>query len=221
MNNNQIKDSKPNPKKLFPRSNDKSTCYLKNIITNPNIIVGDFTFYHDFHNPELLESQNVLYQYPINNDKLIIGNFCSIACGAKFIFNAANHTLNSFSTYPFPLFAEEWDEKLKVADSWDNKGDIVIGNDVWIGFDAIIMSGVSIGDGAIIGTRAVVTKDIPPYAIVGGIPAKIIRKRFDDATIECLLKAQWWNWAPEKIKENLSTIFNADVDTLKKILTQD
>lgn len=137
MNNNQIKDSKPNLKKLFPRSNDKSTCYLKNIITNPNIIVGDFTFYHDFDNPELFEFQNVLYQYPINNDKLIIGKFCSIACGAKFIFNAANHTLNSFSTYPFPLFAEEWDEKLKVTDSWDNKGDIVIGNDVWIGFDAI------------------------------------------------------------------------------------
>ena len=221
MDNNQMSDSKPNPKKLFPRSNDRSTCYLKNSITNPNIIVGDFTFYNDFDNPELFESQNVLYQYPINNDKLIIGKFCSIACGAKFIFNAANHTLNSFSTYPFPLFAEEWDRNLKVIDSWDNKGDIVIGNDVWIGFDAIIMSGVSIGDGAIIGTRSVVTKDIPPYAIVGGIPAKIIRKRFDDVTIEWLREVQWWNWSPEKIKENLPIILNADIDKLKKIFTQD
>lgn len=121
----------------------------------------------------------MLYHYPINNDRLIIGKFCSIACGAKFIFNCANHALKSLSTYTFPLFFEEWDlPKSEVATAWDNKGDIVMGNDVWIGYDAVIMAGVRIGDGAIIGTRAVVTKDVEPYSIVGGVPAKEIRKRF-------------------------------------------
>ncbi|MPM38163.1 Virginiamycin A acetyltransferase [bioreactor metagenome] len=209
-----IKSEMLNPQLVYPRKNDRTVCYLKNVITNPNIDVGDFTFYHDFNNPENFESQNVLYHYPINNDKLIIGKFCSIACGTKFIFNAANHTLKSFSTYPFPLFLPE----LNVTESWDNKGDIIIGNDVWIGFDAVIMSGVHIGNGAIIGTRAVVTKDIPPYSIVGGIPAKIIRKRFDDKVIEMLQKAKWWEWEPEIIIENMQAIRNGDVEQLKSII---
>lgn len=161
-------------RKIYPRSGDKKTVYLKNVISNPNIIVGDYTMYHDtIHDPKEFETNNVLYQYPINRDKLKIGKFCSIACGTKFLFNSANHALDSLSTYPFPLFFEEWNlEKEKVTDAWDNRGDIVIGNDVWIGYEAVILSGVTIGDGAIIGTRAVVTKDVPPYTIVGGVPAK-------------------------------------------------
>lgn len=207
----------PNPDVVYPRMNDKSICYLKNIIKSPNILVGDFTFYHDFQNPEAFEVQNVLYHYPINNDKLIIGKFCSIAYGAKFIFNAANHTLTSFSTYPFPLFQNEWDETATVDESWDNKGDIIVGNDVWIGFDAVIMSGVHIGDGAIIGTRAVVTKDVPPYTIVGGIPARTIRKRFDDTVIELLQKIKWWDWETTKIMEHIQIIRSGDIDQLKTI----
>ena len=166
--------------KIYPRSNDFGTIYLKSIITNPNITIGDYTMYNDFTcDPTQFEKNNILYQYPINNDKLIIGKFCSLACGAKFIFNSANHTLNSLSTYPFPIFFEEWNlDKKDVRSAWDNKGDIVIGNDVWIGYEAVILSGVHIGDGAIIGTRAVVTKDVPPYTIVGGIPAKEIKKTF-------------------------------------------
>ena len=153
--------------KIYPRSNDKEIIYLKNIIKNPNIIVGDYTIYNDFkNNPKNFERNNVLYHYPINNDKLVIDKFCSIACGAKFIFNSANHTLSSLSTYPFPIFFEEWELDVKnITNAWDNKGDIVIGNDVWIGYEAVIMAGVTIGDGAIIGTGAVVTKDIPPYTI--------------------------------------------------------
>ena len=133
---------------------------MKNVITNPNIQVGDYTIYNDFVNdPREFQKNNVLYHYPINQDKLIIGKFCSIACGAKFLFNSANHTLTSLSTYTFPLFFEEWElEKAKVTDAWDNKGNIVIGNDVWIGYEAVILSGVTIGDGAVIGSRAVVTK---------------------------------------------------------------
>lgn len=203
-------------KKIYPRTGDTQTVYLKNVITNPNIEVGDYTMYNDFsNNPVEFEKNNVLYHYPINHDRLIIGKFCSIACGAKFLFNSANHTLSSLSTYPFPLFFEEWGlEKTDVARSWDNKGDIIIGNDVWIGFEAVIMAGVTIGDGAIIGTRAVVTKDVPPYAVVGGIPAKPIKKRFDEDTISELLRIKWWDWPDEKIARNIAAIQSGSIKGL-------
>lgn len=142
-----------------------------------------------------LKKNNVRYHYPVNHDKLKIRKFCSIACGAKFLFNSADHTLLSLSIYPFPIFFEEWGSDIKnVATAWDNKGDIIIGNDVWIGYEAVILAGVTVGDGAIIGTRAVVTKDVPPYTIVGGVPAKEIRKRFTEDTISHLLEIKWWNW---------------------------
>ncbi|MFQ8706698.1 MAG: CatB-related O-acetyltransferase [Thomasclavelia sp.] len=202
---------------IYPRRGDKQTIYLKNVINDPNIIVGDYTMYNDFINdPVLFEKNNVLYHYPINNDHLIIGRFCSIACGVKFLFNSANHTLNSLSTYPFPLFFEEWDlDVSNVASSWDNKGDIVIGNDVWIGYEAIIFAGVTIGDGAIIGSRAVVTKDVPPYGIVGGVPAKLIRKRFSEEIISTLLEIRWWNWSRERIIKNIAAIQSGEIDGLK------
>ena len=202
---------------IYPRTGDKETIYLKNVITNPNIVVGDYTMYNDFVNdPVLFEKNNVLYHYPINHDKLIIGKFCSIACGAKFLFNSANHTLSSLSTYPFPLFFEEWNlEKKDVTKSWDNKGNIIIGNDVWIGYEAVILAGVTIGDGAIIGTRAVVTKDVPPYTIVGGVPAKPIKKRFSEEIISKLLDIQWWNWSDEKIAKNIKAIQTGKIDELQ------
>ena len=205
--------------KIYPRTGDTQTVYLKSVITRPNIEVGDFTIYNDFVNdPREFEKNNVLYHYPINHDRLIIGKFCSIACGAKFIFNCANHTLKSLSTYTFPLFFEEWDlPKSEVATAWDNKGDIVIGNDVWIGYDAVIMAVVSIGDGAIIGTRAVVVKDVEPYSIVGGIPAKEIRKRFSPDIIARLRKLQWWNWPPEKIQSIIQYIQNGNIEVLEKL----
>lgn len=195
-------------KKIYPRTGDPQTVYLKDVVTNPNIEVGDYTMYNDFVNdPREFEKNNVLYHYPINGDKLIIGKFCSIACGAKFLLTSANHKMSSLSTYPFPIFYEEWGLDVKdIRNAWDNKGDIVIGNDVWIGYEAVIMSGVTIGDGAIIGTRAVVTKDVPPYTIVGGVPAKPIRKRFDDATIERLVKLRWWDWEHDKIAQSIAAI---------------
>lgn len=204
-------------KKIYPRTGDTQTIYLKNVITDADIKVGDYTMYNDFVNdPRQFQKNNVLYHYPINHDRLIIGKFCSIACGAKFIFTSANHKLSSLSTYPFPLFFEEWDQdKANVTDSWDNKGDIVIGNDVWIGYEAVVMQGVTIGDGAIIGTRAVVTKDVPPYTIVGGVPAKPIRKRFSDEVIAQLLEIKWWDWSDDKIKENISAIQSGNIKELK------
>ena len=202
---------------LFPRTGDTQTIYLKPAITDPNIQVGDYTMYNDFvHDPRDFQRNNVLYHYPINGDKLVIGKFCSIACGAKFLFTSANHTLRSLSTYPFPLFFEEWGlDKAHVPQAWDNKGDIVVGNDVWIGYEAVILSGVTIGDGAIIGTRAVVTQDVPPYTIVGGVPAKAIRKRFDDATIDALLALRWWDWPREKLARNIAAIQAGRLDELK------
>lgn len=190
-----------NSNQIYPRTSDTQTVYLKSVITRPTIEVGDFTIYNDFVNDSRdFEKNNVLYHYPINHDRLIIGKFCSIACGAKFIFNCANHTLKSFSTYTFTLFFEEWDlPKSEVVTAWANKADIIIGNDVWIGYDAVIMAGVKIGDGAIIGTRAIVTKDVEAYSIVGGVPAKEIRKRFTPDIIEKLQNLQWWNWPVERI----------------------
>lgn len=206
------------PDKIYPRTGDTQTIYLKNVITNPNIQVGDYTVYNDFvHDPRGFQQNNVLYHYPINGDKLIIGKFSSIACGAKFLFNSANHTLDSLSTYTFPLFFEEWGRPWdKMKDAWDHKGDILIGNDVWIGYEAVIFAGVTIGDGAVIGSRAVVTKDVPPYTIVGGVPAKTIRRRFDEDTIRELLRLRWWDWPEEMIKENIPAIQSGCMERLRK-----
>ncbi|WP_417089757.1 CatB-related O-acetyltransferase [Eubacterium maltosivorans] len=204
-------------KKIYPRTGDRQTIYLKDAITNPDITVGDYTMYNDFiKDPILFEKNNVLYQYPINHDRLVIGKFCSIACGALFLFNSANHTMRSLSTYPFPLFFEEWGLDSKdVTAAWDNKGDIIVGNDVWIGYEAVVLAGVTIGDGAVIGTRAVVTKDVPPYTIVGGVPAQPIKKRFPDKAVADLLEIRWWDWPREKIARNLTAIQEGRTGELK------
>ena len=203
--------------KTYPRSQGHSTVYLQNVVHSDFIEIGDYTTYDDFEkDPRDFQRNNVLYHYPeCNHDKLIIGKFCSIACSAKFLFNCANHTLKSLSTYTFPLFYEDWDlEKSDVATAWDNKGDIVIGNDVWIGYEAVIMAGVHIGDGAIIAARTVVTKDVPPYTIVGGVPARPIRKRFVEEVIRKLETLKWWDWPAEKIRHCLPYIVNGDINDL-------
>ena len=208
--------------KIYPRTGDKQTVYLNAVIKDPQIEVGDYTIYNDFvADPLLVEKNNVLYHYPIHQEKLIIGKFCSIACGTKFMFNCANHTLKSLSTYTFPLFYEEWElEKSNITTAWDNKGDIVIGNDVWIGYEAVIMAGVHIGDGAIIAARTVVTKDVPPYTIVGGTPAKEIRKRFDAEIIQQLLLLKWGNWSTDKIRQCLPYIAGGKLNELLAIMKE-
>jgi len=202
--------------KIYPRSQGHSTVYLQNVVTDPSITVGEHPPYDDFvHDPREFQKNNVLYHYPINREGLTIGKFCSIACGAKFLFNSANHALGSLSTYPFPIFFEEWNLDVEnIPQAWDNKGDIVVGNDVWIGYEAVILAGVTIGDGAIIGTRAVVTKDVPPYTIVGGVPAKPIRSRFDEATIQALLALKWWDWPVERIAANLDAVQAGAIERL-------
>lgn len=202
--------------KIYPRSHDKEIVYLQSVVTDPSIEIGDYTIYNDYvHDPRDFVKNNVLYHYPVNGDRLKIGKFCSIACGAKFLFTSGNHTMKSLSTYTFPIFFEEWGLDVQhIRDAWDNKGDIVIGNDVWIGYEAVILSGVTIGDGAIIGARAVVTKDVPPYTIVGGAPAKPIRRRFGDETVRRLLALRWWDWDEDRIRRHIPAIQSGDIDAL-------
>ena len=204
--------------KIYPRTGDKEIVYLKDVVTGPNIEIGDYTIYNDFvRDPRHFEKNNVLYHYPVNGDRLKIGKFCSIACGAKFLFTSGNHSMQSLSTYTFPIFYEEWGLDGKdIRSAWDNKGDIVLGNDVWIGYEAVILSGVTIGDGAIVGARAVVTKDVPPYTIVAGVPARPIRKRFDEETIAKLQALRWWDWDEEKIKRCIPAIQSGDIDVLER-----
>lgn len=202
--------------RVYPRPHDGQTVYLKDVITGPNIEVGEYTIYNDFvRDPRDFEKNNVLYHYPVNGDRLVIGRFCSIACGAKFMFTSGNHSMQSLANYTFPIFFDEWGLDAKdICDAWDNKGDTVIGNDVWIGYEAVIMPGVKIGDGAVIGTRAVVTKNVPPYTIVGGVPAKPMRRRFDDATVEKLEALRWWDWDEDRLKRALPAIQAGDIAAL-------
>tara|TARA_R110002072_G_scaffold95197_27_gene209941 strand:- start:13645 stop:14262 length:618 start_codon:yes stop_codon:yes gene_type:complete len=194
----------PNPNTLFPLSNYKKLCFLKNLINNPNIVVGDFTYYDDFEEVSNFE-KNVKYHFDFIGDKLIIGKFCMIASDATFIMNGGNHLTKATSAYPFAIFGGAWQDAMN-GKTYPTKGDTIIGNDVWIGHDATIMPGVHIGDGAIIATKAVVTKDVEPYTIVGGNPAKPIRKRFSEATISKLLQLKWWDWDIKKITKNVEKL---------------
>jgi virginiamycin A acetyltransferase len=208
----------PDPAVVFPVEHHQKLVFLKNIITRKNIEVGNFTYYDDFDDPLGFE-KNVLYHFDFIGDKLIIGKFCAIANGVKFIMNGANHEITPISTYHFAIFGSSWEQinnGVIHGDKYPYKGDTVIGNDVWIGYEATIMPGVKIGNGAIIGTKALVTKDVPDYAIVGGNPATIIRKRFSEEDIERLLKIAWWNWDVEKITPNLRLINSADISELEK-----
>ena len=204
---------------IYPRTGDRQTVYLRAVVHGHNISVGDYTIYNDFvRDPVEFERNNVLYHYPVNGDRLVIGKYCSIACGAKFLLNSANHTLRSLSTYPFPIFYEAWGTPVsEVSSAWDNRWDIVIGNDVWIGYEAVILSGVHIGDGAIIGARAVVTRDVEPYTIMGGVPARPIRKRYDEETIQRLLALRWWDFPPEQMRKCLDALEQGDLQALEQM----
>jgi len=193
---------------------DKNVVMLKNVITRPNIIVGDYTYYHDFDDATHFETKNVLHHHEFIGDKLIIGRFCQIAHGVTFIMDGANHQMDGFSTFPFAVVGQrKW--KNAYTPRWPHKGDTVVGNDVWIGHKATIMPGITIGNGAVIATRSVVVKNVPPYTIVGGNPARSIRQRFDDATITELQNIAWWNWQIEKIITNIPAIVGADLEKLK------
>ncbi len=199
----------------------QQTVHLKEVINHPKIEVGEFSYYHNFEILEDYASFLAPYLFPLSLDSLKIGKFVQIAHGVRFITSSANHNMNGFSTYPFMNFMmtkeTTGEDIVKMFQESGNKGDTMVGNDVWIGIDATIMAGVTIGDGAIIAAKSVVTKDVEPYTIVGGNPAKVIKKRFDDKTIKKLLKIKWWNWDTEKIEKNRDLITGDNLDALSKI----
>ncbi len=200
------------PKDRHPMKGFPQICFIQNTVSNPNIIVGDYTYYDDPEDSEDFE-RNVLYHFPFIGDRLIIGKFCALARGVKFIMNGANHKLDGFSTYPFQIFGNGWEKSPQTGDL-PYKGNTVIGNDVWIGYEAVIMPGIQVGDGAVIAAKSIVVSDVAPYTIFGGNPAKCIRQRFDDEVIKSLLKVAWWNWDIEKITRNLEKIVAADIEAL-------
>lgn len=206
----------PNPETIYPVPGVKTVTYVKPTVKNPNIIVGDFTYFGDTD-----FEKHVTYHYDFYGDKLIIGKFCQIAAGVNFVMNGANHQMNAMSTYPFYIF-EGWEHDVPPLVNLPMKGDTVIGNDVWIGQNVTILPGVHIGDGAIVGLNSAVASNVPPYSVVAGNPAKIIRKRFDDETIELLLKLQWWNFSIKEINGLIPVLSCPDTEKaklqLKKLL---
>jgi virginiamycin A acetyltransferase len=198
----------PNPLTIYPLESYKRMCFLKNIIKHPQIEIGDYTYYDDFETVDNF-LKNVKYLFDFSGDKLIIGKFCMIASDVKFIMNGANHLTDAVSTYPFAIFGNGWENAME-GKIYPNKGNLVIENDVWIGYNATIMAGVTVGNGAIIATNSVVVKDVAPYTIVGGNPAKEIKKRFSEEQINHLQNVKWWEWEPRKITENLLLLTGND-----------
>ncbi|MFD4820484.1 Vat family streptogramin A O-acetyltransferase [Peribacillus butanolivorans] len=205
----------PNPTDKYPIKGNNILQFIKNTITRPNIIAGEYSYY-DAKNGEYFEDQ-VLYHYEFFGDRLVIGKFCAIAPGVTFIMNGANHRMDGFSTYPFNIFGHGWEKYTPTLDQLPFKGDTIIGNDVWIGMDTVIMPGINIGDGAIIAAKSVITKDVEPYTIVGGNPAKKIKTRFSEEIIRKLLEIKWWDLDIEVISDHIGLILNGDIDNLENL----
>ncbi|MBY0089287.1 Vat family streptogramin A O-acetyltransferase [Priestia aryabhattai] len=205
----------PDPTDKYPIKGNDVVQFIKNTITRPNIIVGDYSYY-DARRRESFEDQ-VLYHYEFFGDRLVIGKFCALAPGVKFIMNEANHRMDGFSDYPFNIFGNGWEKHTPTLDQLPFKGDTIIGNDVWIGMDTIIMPGINIGDGSIVAAKSVITKDVEPYTIVGGNPAQKIKKRFPEQIINKLLEIKWWNLTIDIISDHIDVIVNGNIEKLEKL----
>jgi virginiamycin A acetyltransferase len=201
---------------LYPIKDYDKLIFLKHFIKAPNIFVGDFTYFDDRKNgPERFEENSVLYNYNFSKNKLVIGKFCAIAAETKFIMTG-DHKLDAISTYPFPIFGGSWEKAYDIT-ALPVKGDIIVGHDVWFGYDCLIRNGVTIGNGAIIATRAVVVKDVPAYSIVAGNPAKVVKMRFTEKEIARLEKIAWWDWDIDKITRHLHLVSHLDIDALESV----
>lgn len=206
----------PDPNVIFPNEY-KTSCFIKNVVRAPNIFIGDYTYYDDPVAPEKFEQNNVLFNWPQFGDKLIIGKFCSIASGTKFIMGPANHRLNSVSVYPFNVFGGAWSANTRPhLEELPFKGDTVVGNDVWLGRECVVMPGVRIGDGAIVAAYSVVTRDVAPYTVVGGNPARFIKARFDEELTGLLQALRWWDLPPEELANFLPVLCSSDLEAVKQ-----
>lgn len=212
-----MEDQGPKPEIKHPIPMHPRVGFLKPLIDRPNIEIGDFTYYDDPDGPDTFADKCVLHHYDFIGDRLVIGRFSAIAEGVRFIMNGANHAMSGFSTYPFNIFGHGWEKGFDVG-TWEKevRGDTTVGNDVWIGMEAVIMPGVTIGDGAVVAARSVVTRDVPPYAIVAGNAARVVKMRFEKATVRRLLAVAWWDWPVDKITRNLDAIRGADIDRLER-----
>lgn len=203
---------------IFPNESDTS-CFIKNAVTAPNISIGDYTYYDDAVDPTGFEKNNVLFNYPEFGDHLIIGKFCMIAQGTKFIMGPANHRITSVTAYPFNVFGGAWTENTPPhMDQLPHKGDTVLGSDVWIGRESVIMPGVKIGDGAIVAAYSVVVEDVPAYTVYGGNPAKFIKNRFDDELKGLLLRWKWWDLPPEELVDVLPLLCDEALEKVKQAI---
>jgi virginiamycin A acetyltransferase len=206
----------PDPMTVHPLGTFTQVVFLKPLITVPYIEVGEYTYYHGLDDASEFAVRNVLYAF--GSERLIIGRYCAIAWGTRFIMSGGNHPMIGVGTYPFMMFPGAWNEATSdVVGMLPSRGDTVVGNNVWIGYQATVMPGVRIGDGAIIGAGSVVTADIPPYGIVGGNPARLIRQRFTPDEIELLLRVAWWDWPVEKVTEHARTILVGDPAALAAV----
>lgn len=205
----------PDPNAVFPNAY-MTSCFLKNVVQAPNVTIGDYTYYDDPQDPTGFEKNNILFNYPEFGDRLTIGKFCCLASGTTFVMGAANHRLCSVTTYPFAVFGGAWEENAPPhLDQLPRKGDTVVGNDVWLGRESVVMPGVHIGDGAIVAAYSVVTKGVAPYTLVGGNPARFLKNRFDPQLTQLLLEAKWWDWDPAALAEALPMLCSPNLEQVK------
>lgn len=210
----------PDPNVVFPNEY-KTSCFIKNVVSAPNITIGDYTYYDDPVDPTGFEKNNVLFNYPEFGDRLVIGKFCQIASGTKFIMGPANHRLCSATPYPFNVFGGAWTENTPPhMEQLPRKGDTVVGNDVWIGRESVILPGVKIGDGAIIAACSVVAKDVPAYTVSGGNPARFIKERFDSELKDLLLRFRWWDLPAGQLVDFLPLLCDPDLEKVKRTLRE-
>lgn len=208
-----ISSAAPDANARFPLGTDR-VVFLKAVIDAPNIEVGDYSYYDDPYHAADFQTRNVLYHYEARGDRLVIGSFCALATGTTFIMDGANHRMDGPSTFPFPILGGDWQQHVALLQDLPRRGDTVVGNDVWFGYGSTIMPGVTIGHGAIIAAKSVVTKDVPPYAVVAGNPARVVKMRFDEATVKRLLATAWWDWPIERITANIPALMAGDTDAL-------
>ena len=209
----------PDPDRLHPVTGQERVVFLKPLVTDPKIEVGEYTYYDDPDDPLGFERNAVLYAY--GAERLIIGRYCALASGVRFVMPGANHADLGPSTFPFGIFGEPWAERtMDLVMGAPSRGDTVLGHDVWLGYRALVLPGVTIGDGAVVAAASVVASDVPPYAIVGGNPARVIRMRYEADDVERLLRASWWDWPVELVTEHARTIMSGTPAELERIAAE-
>jgi virginiamycin A acetyltransferase len=208
----------PDPTVLHPIAGQPRVVFVRPLVQSPNIEVGEYTYYDSYDDPLAFEREAVLYAF--GPERLVIGRFCAIASGVRFLLPGANHADLGPSTFPFGVFGAPWDATMDIVMSAPSRGDTVVGHDVWLGYSALVLPGVTIGHGAVVAAASVVARDVPPYAVVAGNPARVVRSRFSDDHVERLLRAAWWDWPIELVTANARTIMTGTAAELERIAAE-